>query len=161
MTARVSNEDWMNIKGRDPKIFGRAAAEGPSPLRRSRPKKPRLVPTEHEEQCVVIEWRNLHISKWPELALLHAIPNGGHRHKAVAVKLKAEGVESGVPDLHLPIARRGFISLWIEMKAEDGTVRREQKWWLQQLGEQGNCAVVKHGADEAIAMIKWYLEGKQ
>ena len=158
MTVRLSNEDWMNIKGRNPKIFGRAATDGPPLLRRTRKKSNRLIPTEHEEQLVVIQWRDLHISKCPELALLHAIPNGGHRHKAVAVKLRAEGVEAGVPDLHLPVARRGFHSLWIELKAEDGKVSREQQRWLKQLAEQGHCAVLKHGADAAIATIRWYLE---
>ena len=109
---------------------------------------------------MVIQWRDLHKAKWPELALLHAVPNGGHRHKAVAGKLKAEGVEPGVPDLDLPVARRGFHGLRIEVKAEDGRPSSEQNWWLQALGEQGYCAVMKRGADEVIAMIKWYLEIK-
>ena len=54
--------------------------------------------SEHDEQVLIFKWARLSEGRWPELALLFAIPNGGHRHKAVAAKLKAEGVRAGVPD---------------------------------------------------------------
>ena len=44
--------------------------------------------------------------------LIYAIPNGGQRNVIVASKLKSEGVLSGVPDLHIPMAKKvctGFI----------------------------------------------------
>lgn len=132
--------------------------------------KVRLVPTEHQEQVAVIDWANANAGRWPELRLLHAIPNGGsrvsklnrkeERYSLEAQRFKAEGVKSGVPDLDLPVARRGFHGLRIEMKAVDGRLSNDQRWWLKQLGEQGYCAVAKFGADEAIAIIKWYLENK-
>lgn len=39
----------------------------------------------------------------PELSLFHAIPNGGHRSKPQAAKLRAEGVKAGVLDTFLPV----------------------------------------------------------
>lgn len=42
----------------------------------------------------------------PELALFHAIPNGGARDKVTAGKLKAEGVKPGVFDTFLPVPRK-------------------------------------------------------
>ncbi len=65
------------------------------------------IPTEHVEQVSLMRWAALTKRRRPELALLYAIPNGGDRHKAVAAKLSAEGVKSGVPDLCLPVPRLG------------------------------------------------------
>ena len=45
--------------------------------------------------------------------LIYAIPNGGQRNVIVASKMKAEGVLSGVPDLHIPIAKKGYNGLYI------------------------------------------------
>ena len=78
----------------------------------------KIVKTEHQEQCAVIQWARLNQIKYPELETLHAIPNGGLRNLTVARKLKAEGTVSGIPDLHLPIARAVYHSLYIEMKID-------------------------------------------
>ena len=51
--------------------------------------------------------------KWPELELLHHIPNGGSRDVVEAAHMKRQGVKSGVPDLHLPVPRGGYASLYI------------------------------------------------
>ena len=86
------------------------------------------------EQELVIRWSIGQIDAWPELALLHHIPNGGKRGKAEAAKLKRMGVKPGVPDLHLPIARGGFHGLYVEMKRLDGgRVSSEQRVWLAAL----------------------------
>ena len=50
----------------------------------------------------------------PDDAELFAVPNGGHRNAAVAGKLKAAGVRSGVSDLVL-IGRNRLV-VWIEVK---------------------------------------------
>ena len=95
--------------------------------------------SEHEHQKAVIEWAEVKSGQYPELRLLYAIPNGGHRHKAVAAKLKAEGVKPGVPDLCLPVRRGEYSGLYIEMKAKWHGIKRpqrpepseEQRWWLR------------------------------
>jgi hypothetical protein len=46
----------------------------------------------------------------PELALFHAIPNGGLRDKRTAAMLKAEGVKRGIPDTFLPLPCWGIVS---------------------------------------------------
>lgn len=95
--------------------------------------------------------------RYPEVALLYAIPNGGHRHISVAAKLKAEGVKRGVPDLCLPLARGGHFGLYLEMKAQDGRVRPEQKQWLTALRENGYLTRVAFSDDEAMAELSDYL----
>jgi hypothetical protein len=149
-----------------PREFGRLKSGSAAP---KRARKPRLIPTEHEEQVRVIDWANVNVVKWPELRLLHAVPNGGsraaaedrrgNRYSTEAQRLSAEGLKPGVPDLDLPVARRGFHGLRIEMKAIDGRVSANQTWWLRELAAQGYLAVVRYGADEAIKTIDWYLEG--
>ena len=148
------------------KEFGRLQTSSATP---KRIRKPRLIPTEHEEQVRVIDWANVNAGKWPELRLLHAVPNGGsrasakdrrgNRYSSEAQRLSTEGLRPGVPDLDLPVSRRGFHGLRIEMKAIDGKVSVVQKWWIRELAAQGYLAVVKYGADDAIATLKWYLEG--
>ena len=68
--------------------------------------------TEHEIQVACVNYFRLRYPK----GLIYAIPNGGQRNVIVASKLKAEGVLSGVPDLHIPIAKKGFHGLYIELK---------------------------------------------
>ena len=71
------------------------------------------VPTEADEQIALFEWAALQSGRFPELALLYHVPNGGSRNKIEAARLRAQGVKSGVPDLCLPVARggnSGFIS---------------------------------------------------
>jgi hypothetical protein len=128
--------------------------------RRDKPVRNTLpVPTEHEEQCAVIAWADAMRSRYPELDLLYAIPNGGKRDIAVAVALKAEGVKSGIPDLCLPVARGGYHGLYVEMKKRDHSNDETpaQKAVRSRLECEGYCCVVAYGADEAIAAIEKYL----
>ena len=108
--------------------------------------------TESQEQQAVVEW-----ALWKGLPLL-AIPNGGKRSAATAARLKAEGVRPGVPDLLLPMARRGFHGLFIEMKrTKGGRVSDAQREWLHLLDAEGYRAIVCYGAGEAIREIEAYL----
>lgn len=121
----------------------------------------RLYPTEEEEQTVVMHWAAMAVGRWPELRLLFHIPNGGKRSKSEAVRFRAAGVRSGVPDLFLPCSRGGFHGLWIEMKAIGGRVSREQEQWRKELMEQGYMSVVCYGASAAIETIEKYMHLKE
>ena len=113
---------------------------------------------EHEMQCEVIRWARAMEVKFPELALLYAIPNGGMRNIVEAVKLSAEGVKSGVPDLHLPVARKGFHGLWIEMKTQRGGVSKKQKEWHKRLSERGHSVKVCRSIQQATEALHEYLK---
>lgn len=117
--------------------------------------------SEHEHQVRLFEWAEIEKRRYPELSLLFAIPNGGHRHPAVAMKLKREGVKSGIPDLCLPIARGGFYGAWIEMKKLKGKLRDNQVEWLEALTKQGYLACVCKGWEEAKETLVDYLEMKK
>jgi len=117
--------------------------------------------TEHQEQAMLITWARHTESHWPELALLHAIPNGGWRGYKTGKMLKAEGLKPGVPDLCLPVARHGYHGLYLEMKSKKGRVRPEQRWWLDALTEQGYLAVVCKGFAQGVDVITEYLGDKE
>lgn len=117
----------------------------------------RMIPTEEEEQKVVISWCRLQETRWPELRLIHHVPNGGKRSKSEAAVFRAMGVLSGVSDLFLPVPRAGFHGMYIELKALDGKVSKEQKGFLAAVIEQGYFGCVCWGAEDAIEVISRYM----
>ncbi len=117
------------------------------------------VPSESDEQICLFEWAEVMQGQIPELRLLFHIPNGGYRNKVTAARMKAEGVKAGVPDLFLPVARKGAHGLFIEMKKrKGGKVREEQYVWGKALQFEGYQFNVCFGADEARRTICEYLE---
>lgn len=81
-----------------------------------------------------------------------AVPNGGKRHIAVATKLKAEGVNPGVPDLVFVIPPHGRFA-GLELKSEKGVLSEHQMEWRQKL--QAACAWwgIAHSFDEAYGIL--------
>lgn len=109
------------------------------------------------EQATLIQWCNLQSCKYSELKLIFAIPNGGYRNKAEARKLKATGTKSGVPDLFLAVPRNGKYGMFIEMKVGRNKCTDNQKKWIRNLLEQGYEVKVCYSCEEAIQIIKKYL----
>lgn len=120
----------------------------------------RMIPTEDEEQKTVISWCRIQESRWPELRMIYHVPNEGKRSKTTAATEKAMGLRAGVPDLFLPVPRAWFHGLYLEMKALDGKVSKEQDEFLTAAGEQGYCCCACWGADAAIWLIERYMTGK-
>lgn len=102
--------------------------------------------TEHEEQREFVQWFRQNCKPMR----IFAIPNGGLRNKVTAMRLKAEGLAPGVPDLFVP-----ELKLFIEMKREKGgRLSEPQKDWRQHLENIGYVVFVAHGQEE----IKKYLK---
>lgn len=120
----------------------------------------RIIPSEHTQQALLISWADLVKGQYPELQLLFAIPNGGARSARAGAMLKREGVKAGVPDLCLPVARRIWHSLYIELKAGDGRLSEKQKDWVEALSQQGNLVAVAYSFEEAKGILVDYLEGR-
>ena len=119
--------------------------------------KTKYSPTEAQIQAALFEWAAYNRLKYPELKLLHAIPNGGGRHPAEAANLRRQGVKPGVSDIFLPVARRCYHGIYIELKAAKGKLRSAQRSWLAAVSRQGYYATMCRGIDEAIALLSWYL----
>ena len=113
--------------------------------------------SESTEQMTLIQWCKINECIYPDLELIYHIPNGGKRSKTEAIRLKCEGVKKGVPDLCLPVPRRNYHGLYIEMKYGNGRTSKEQKEWIQKLNKQGYKAVICNGFDEAKETIERYM----
>ena len=116
--------------------------------------------TEAQHQSTLIAWSQQPSirQKYPDIKLLHHIPNGGSRNKIEAVNLKRQGVKAGVPDLHLPVPKGEHHGLYIEMKrADGGTLSPHQREWLKALDGQGYKVAVCHGWEEAREVLECYL----
>ena len=121
-------------------------------------RKPTQGLTEHQIQRSVIAWWGKHHDKFDlPINALFAIPNGGVRDMMTAVKLKAEGVRRGVPDLFLATSRNRAHGLWIEMKKEGGRISDEQHTMMDYLTQQGYLCEVCWSLDDATNAIKKYL----
>ena len=113
----------------------------------------------------------------PELALFHAIPNGGARDKVTAAKLKAEGVKPGVHDTFLPVPKpftfpcgpgptdvqvAYYCGLYIEFKEpgrknhKDGGLSASQIEFGDMVREQGYCTRVAYTWREAANLVMLY-----
>lgn len=107
--------------------------------------------SEATEQEAVVSWC------FYNQILIFAIPNGGSRNKLEAANLKRQGVKAGVPDLFVPVARRGFHGLFIEMKYGRNKTTPDQDKWLDALNREGYLAKVCYGYAEAVELIKYYF----
>ena len=113
---------------------------------------------EAAEQTALFRWAGLMSGQFPEIEMLYHIPNGGSRNKIEAAHLKQQGVKAGVPDLCLPVARREYHGLYIELKYGKNKPTENQKRWIKLLRSQNYKAEVAYGWEEASKIILEYLK---
>ena len=117
------------------------------------------VATEAQEQEALFRHCANEMWRYPMLANLVHVPNGGSRNKREAARLKREGVRAGYPDLLLEYASCGKYGLRIELKRRKGyTISQEQKDWIIRLNNYGYAAVFCFGWVDAWNVIKLYLD---
>lgn len=87
----------------------------------------KLDHAESRECLLLMEWAaKIKLGGYRLSDVLYHCPNGGRRSKIEAGIMKGEGVKAGQMDYHIPIARNGFASLYLEMK-KPGAVPSEVK----------------------------------
>lgn len=105
--------------------------------------------SEHAHQVTFVQWFR---TQYPKL-LIFAIPNGEYRAITTAVRLKNEGVTSGVPDLFIPA-----LNLWVEMKKEKGgKVSPNQKTIIAYLESLGHTVIIGYGWEDAKEKLQIHL----
>jgi len=122
------------------------------------------------EQVIIFQWARMCSGRYPELAFMFAIPNGaklpyvknsnGHRYSPQAIKLLAEGLLPGASDIFLPAARGGWNGLFLELKHGKNTLSDKQQAFSEAMLSFGYLALACWEADQAIATIEDYLEGR-
>lgn len=116
------------------------------------------VRLEHDEAVDFFRWVTENEQRYPELEMVWHNPNGGDRHKAVAAKLKAEGVRKGVPDYTVAVPRNGYHGMFLELKrVKGGVVSDDQRKMMEALTAQGFWCIVGNGAEHAIDELCKYL----
>ena len=117
----------------------------------------RRVPSEHQEQVKLVARVRL---VYPDV-LIFAIPNGGYRRLREAVRLKAEGVLAGIPDLFIAEPQGVYHGLFIEMKRSKGAnTSAVQQKRLDELMARGYACIISKGAHYAMDAIDRYLDLK-
>lgn len=134
--------------------FGKEAPEIPKPRAPSRD-------LEHKSQAAACQWWRYECKRYglPEFSLF-AVPAGGHRHMLTAVRLKAEGVRRGIPDMMLAVVRAPYAGLFLEGKTEEGRVSDEQKEVMAYLVKAGYRCEVPRSTVDYMTYIQDYLGAK-
>ena len=107
--------------------------------------------SEHVIQCKAVQW----IKQYTPY-VVYAVPNGGKRGKLEAMRLRAEGVLAGIPDLHIPA-----LALYIEMKTAVGKVSPVQKDVHEQLRRDGQAVHVCRSLEDVQDIVSVYMDRKR
>ena len=123
---------------------------------------------EHDIQSTFIGWCEANEHVYPALRWIHAIPNGAklpyykdnndERRCKQAAYLKAEGLKSGILDVHLPVARGGYHSIYIEFKAGNNDLTDTQRQFWEFAVREGNYCCLCKSFEDAKSEIVAYLE---
>lgn len=114
---------------------------------------------QHEliEQKTLFEFLAMIEGHEPLLQYVFHVPNGGHRHPAIAAQMKAAGVKRGVPDILFPIPFGEYTGLAIELKAGLNRTTKEQVVWLDVLEQYKWKTKVCYGWVDAAILIVEYI----
>lgn len=115
---------------------------------------------ETADQIALFDLALLLEKQHPELELMFHVPNEGKRSVYSGAELKRAGLKKGVPDVMLPVARKGYHGLAIEMKAGKNKPTEEQKKWLTGLAKEGWLCYVCRGYEAAATVLGEYMDIK-
>ncbi len=126
----------MNFANRKPRKFRVIDASKP------------VGPSEHKIQASLVDY--LYYAAKPDVHYF-AIPNQANRHIHNAVKMKAEGVRSGVADLCFMLP--GGKAAWLEMKKPGGSMSDTQKQFRDICKTLGHLWGLAKSVNEAIEIL--------
>jgi len=116
---------------------------------------------ERELKLISESTHQFRVVKWLEQRghVCFAVPNGGSRNRFEAMRLKREGVRSGVPDIIILTPAKNNCSTAVEMKKYKGVKHKQpcncmeesQKEWQQLFINNGFNHILAHGEEDAIA----------
>lgn len=111
--------------------------------------------SERQEQLTVMDWMRLQ-NPW---LVNHTIYIMNERRASLhAGKLMNRmGRLAGASDLFIAYPTSKYYGLFLELKTKTGRASPKQLEFIERMNKIGFYAVVAHGADEAIDIIKRYL----
>ena len=110
--------------------------------------------SEYSIASALCTWVGYNKTRYPELRLFFHIANEGRRAAWVSHRI---GIVSGIPDYCLPVARGGYHSLWIELKAPGKKRTEKQQDIADYLTCEGHSVHVCDSVMDAVDVIEHYL----
>ena len=110
-------------------------------------------PTEHKEQVRLA----MHLRTFYPQLVVAASGNGAAVSGKQRLRLMAEGLLPGFPDVQICAAHGGYFGMLVEMKKADGRVSLEQTKVQQALKAAGYYVLTCYGFDEALAAVLEYV----
>jgi len=89
---------------------------------------------------------------------IYAIPNGGRRGIIEAGIMRGEGVLSGVADIFLMHAEKGYHGLYVEVKTKEGKQSEAQKNFEVEAEKAGYRYIICRSLDDFIKETDNYLK---
>ncbi len=117
--------------------------------------------TKHLEDAELIaffDWVRWNEKKNPILKTIFHVENERKCTPAQGARRKRKGVRAGIPDIIVPISRRPFCGLFIELKTDKGKVSKEQKEIMAMLYSLGHAVYIARSGKEAIDLVTNYLK---
>lgn len=115
---------------------------------------------EKHEQKYFVEYCKLN-----NIICVH-IPNGMYlgniSYKAAYMNmLKSNGLQPGFPDLLVLIQNKKYQMLFLEFKkAKGGKASEKQKNWIEWLNNNGYCAYIVNGCNDAVNVLKKFINNE-
>jgi len=158
---RITEDEYAEILNRSGVRGAESGEKAKSDTRGAQAARRRSKPQqrEHQEQVKLFEMAEQGSSIYPELELLNGSLNGVRLTIGQATKAKKAGMKQGYPDINLPVQRKGYAGMFIELKVGYNKVSPEQKAWLKRLKDEGYYCEVCYSAVEAWDIIVEYLNG--
>lgn len=130
------------------------------------PKKKKVGHPEEDLQIACVGWFRLQFPQYEKLlfANLNSLaytgdnsPEGRGRYFAKLKRLKAMGLEPGVPDLTLAVRRGSYSGFFCELKVPEKYPEPHQREMMGLLEAQGFYCVVAKTTDEFAYKVKRYM----
>lgn len=112
-----------------------------------------------QQACVQFAKKALYNAKLPQV--FHSVPNGGRRTMREAAKLKLTGVLPGVADTFLPLKSGEFCGLYIELKKAGGSIKPDQKLFLNSVADEGYLAIVINDIETFKEVFSYYINQRK
>jgi len=112
---------------------------------------------EHGHQKAIFQLAKMYETQHPALRLMTGSLAGVNLDIVQARRAKDAGHKAGFPDIHLPVARGQWISLYIELKTDEGRASADQLTIAKLLRDEGNLVLFIKGSEQAWNTIMKYL----
>jgi|TARA_R110002124_G_scaffold92696_4_gene235423 hypothetical protein len=126
----------------------------------------KIYDSKYRGVCDVEDQDQINFTSWfcyqyPKYATLYFhVVNESSMPVQGRVKAKKKGLKAGVSDIIILLKRGEYSGLIIELKRKDKSkspVRKEQKWFLDEVGQQQFFTAICYGFEEAQKCVREYI----